>query len=124
MSIGKNVKNRREECGLDQSELAEKLHNMLLSVKKSGAIKLPDKYGFRLDRNHPKIDKLYERYKRTAEKAAYGLSDAQRRDFEEKTIAFYSRLYKQKFGEDFIYPGLDYQRERINALIDMVEIPE
>ena len=26
MSIGKNVKSRREACGLDQTELAEKLH--------------------------------------------------------------------------------------------------
>lgn len=26
MNIGKNVKNRREACGLDQSELAERVH--------------------------------------------------------------------------------------------------
>lgn len=88
------------------------------------AIMLPNKYGFKVNISHPKIRILYERYKKTASKAAYGLSDKQRLDFEEKTIEFYSRLYKKAYNEIYTYPGLPYQREQLNGLINITDIPE
>lgn len=57
----------------------------------------PNKYGYRINVNHPQIKPLYERYKRhIGEKI---LSDAQRRHFEGIIYKMMERTAKEILGE-------------------------
>ena len=54
----------------------------------------PNKYGYKININHPKIRPLYERYKRSIK--AKILSDAERFDFEKHIFAALERKYKHE----------------------------
>ena len=55
---------------------------------------LPNKYGYKININHPQIKPLYERYKSSIK--AKILSDAERFDFERHIFAALERKYKHE----------------------------
>lgn len=54
----------------------------------------PNKYGYKININHPQIKPLYERYKSSIK--AKILSDAERFDFERHIFAALERKYKHE----------------------------
>lgn len=87
------------------------------------AVMLPNKYGYRLNLNNAVIRAMYERYKvRENLPPHFPVSDNQRRDFEKHVLGYFAKQYRERYGEQFYYPGHDDARERINALIDETEI--
>ncbi len=89
------------------------------------ALILNSKYGYKLNLNNLRVRSLYERYKKKKSIPNFvALNQIQREDFERNFIGIYSKVYLKKFGEPFLYPGHDYQRERMNALIDSLDIPQ
>ena len=89
----------------------------------SPALLTYSKYGYRLNLQNHQIRRLYDRYKNSLGLPYYmGISDEQRRSFEKMVLSEYGRLYQDKYGEKFNYPGHDYQREQMNELIDHVTL--
>ena len=84
---------------------------------------LNGRYGYRLNLKNNQVRQLYDRYKKSKGLPYYmGISDQQRKEFEESILKEYGKLYQQRYGEKFIYPGHDFQRERLNELIDRVTL--
>lgn len=87
------------------------------------AVILNSRYGYRLNLNNFQIRQLYDRYKKSKGLPYFmGISDKQRKEFEESILKEYGKLYQSKYGEKFIYPGHDYQREQMNELINHVTL--
>ena len=87
------------------------------------AVIIGNKYGYMLSLRNTQIRKLYDRYK-NSKGLSYntGLSDAQRNEFETQVLSAYNSIYKEQYGELFVYPGHDYQRERMNNIINRTEL--
>ena len=87
------------------------------------AILTSNKYGYRLNLSNSQIRQLYDRYK-TSKGLPYfmSISDKQRREFENSVMQEYSKVYQSIYGEKWDYPCHDYQRERMNELIDRVTL--
>lgn len=89
----------------------------------SPAILTYNKYGYRLNLQNHQIRRLYDRYKDSQGLPYYmSISDEQRREFENMVLTEYGKLYQNKYGEKYNYPGLNYQREQMNDLIDHVTL--
>lgn len=82
-----------------------------------------NKYGYRLNLLNTQIRQLYDRYKSSQGLPYFmSISDEQRKEFENSVIREYSKLYQSIYGEKWDYPCHDYQRERMNELIDRVAL--
>ena len=87
------------------------------------AIMSANKYGYRLNLKNHQIRRLYDRYKNSKGLPYFmAISEQQRTEFEEAILSEYGKLYQQRYGEIFNYPGHDYQRQLMNELINRVTL--
>ena len=64
------------------------------AIQNNSIFALPNKYGYKININHPQIKPLYERYKLSIK--AKILSGAERFDFEKHIFAALARRYKHE----------------------------
>lgn len=87
------------------------------------AILLFNKYGYRLNLLNPQIRSLYDRYKYSKGLPySMGISDEQRKEFENAVLQEYSKVYESIYGEKWHYPCHDYQRQQMNEIIDRITL--
>ena len=91
-----------------------------VDLKNEPAVILADQFGHKLNLRDHSIIKFQKLYKQKNNIPAFEwLDEARRREFEDTIISRYSVLYKQIYGEEFVYPSNEIGRARLSAIIEI-----
>lgn len=91
-----------------------------MDLKNEPAVILADKFGHKLNLRDHSIIKFQKLYKLKNNIPAFEwLNEERRKEFEDAIISKYSVLYKQIYGEEFVYPSDETGRARLSAIIEI-----